>query len=171
MVLATGAPRRITGDERAVLERYLEPEEPRRQLSTAGSSRHVYPVRVRWSDLDTYHHVNNVKHVEYYQEPRIAYSMAMHQQGDVFGKFVVARVDVDYLAPVTFRREPYQVHSWISHVGTTSATWVAELRDGDTVLSRTQVVTVGFDTRTQRSAPLPPDHHRRLVEQRDASGL
>jgi acyl-CoA thioester hydrolase len=114
--------------------------------------------------------VNNVKHVEYFQEARIAYSMAMHQKGDVFGEFVVARIDVDYLRPVHFRREPYAVHSWISHVGTTSATWVSELRDGDDVLSRTQVVTVGFDSASQRSAPLPADHHRRLVEQRDASG-
>lgn len=171
MVLATGAPRRITAEERAILEQYLEAEEPRRELSGAGSSRHVYPVRVRWSDLDTYHHVNNVKHVEYFQEARIAYSMAMHQKGDVFGEFVVARIDVDYLRPVHFRREPYQVHSWISHVGRTSATWVAELRDDDEVLSRTQVVIVGFDTATQRSAPLPPDHHRRLVEEKEASGL
>lgn len=171
MVLATGAPRRIAPEEREVLERYLLPEEPRRELSGAGSSQHVYPVRVRWSDLDTYHHVNNVKHVEYFQEARIAYSMAMYQKGDVFGDFVLARIDVDYLRPVHFRREPYQVNSWISQVGTTSATWVAELRDGDTVLSRTRVVTVGFDTATQRSAPLPPDHRRRLVEQLEASGL
>src|SRR5690348_16305519 len=72
MVLATGAPRRISAEEKAFLESYLEPEEPRAELSGAGSSRHVYPVRVRWSDLDTYHHVNNVKHVEYFQEARIA---------------------------------------------------------------------------------------------------
>ena len=71
VVLVTGAPRRITPEERATLEQYLEPEEPRRELSAAGSSQHVYPVRVRWSDLDTYHHVNNVKHVEYFQEARI----------------------------------------------------------------------------------------------------
>jgi acyl-CoA thioester hydrolase len=171
VVLATGAPRRLAPEENAFLQAYLATEEPRRALSAAGSSQHVYPVRVRWSDLDTYHHVNNVKHVEYFQEARIAYSMAMYRKGDDFGQFVVARVDVEYLRPVAFRRTPYEVHSWISHVGTTSATWVAELRDADTVLTRTQVVTVGFDPATQRSAPLPEDHHRRLVEQLQASGL
>ena len=171
MVLATGAPRRIEPGERAALEQYLEPAVPRSRLSTAGRSQHLYPLRVRWSDLDTYHHVNNVKYVEYFQEARINYSMAMHQEGDVFGDFVIARIDVDYLRPITFRQEPYALHSWISHVGRTSAVWAGEIREGDTVLARTQVVTVGFDTTTQRSAPLPADHHRRLTEQLALSGL
>lgn len=171
MDLATGAPRRIAAEERAVLEQYLEPTTPRAPLSKAGSSQHILPFRVRWSDLDTYHHVNNVKYIEYFQEARIRYSMAMHHEGDVFGDFVVARIDVDYLRPLDFRSEPVEVHSWISHVGRTSAVFAGELRDGDAVVARTQVVTVGFETSTQRSAPLPPDHHRRLVEQLEASGL
>jgi len=171
MELATGAPRRIDAGERAVLEQYLEPALPRMPLSAAGGSRHVYPLRVRWSDLDTYHHVNNVKYVEYFQEARIGYSMAMHQEGDVFGDFVIARIDVDYLRPLGFRSEPYEIHSWISHVGNTSAVFAAEIRDADTVLARTQVVTVGFDTTTQRSAPLPPDHVMRLRAELAASGL
>ncbi len=171
MELASGAPRRIEAGEREVLERYLEPAVPRMPLSTAGGSRHVYPLRVRWSDLDTYHHVNNVKYVEYFQEARIGYSMAMHQRGDVFGEFVVARIDVDYLRPLGFRNEPFEVHSWISHVGNTSAIYVSELRDQGSVLARTQVVTVGFDTTTQRSAPLPPDHVKRLRAELAASGL
>jgi len=171
MELATGSPRRIDAAERVVLEQYLEPAEPRPALSKAGTSRHVLPLRVRWSDLDTYHHVNNVKYIEYFQEARIRYSMAMHQDGDVFGEFVVARIDVDYLRPLDFRSEPVEVHSWISHVGRTSAVFAGEIRDGDTVLARTQVVTVGFDTTIQRSAPLSADHHQRLTEQLAASGL
>jgi len=165
MVLATGAPRRITPEERPVLEEFLEAGVARPELAGAGESRHSYPLRVRWSDLDTYHHVNNVKYVEYFQEARIAYSMAMHQPGDVFGDFVVARIDVDYRRPMAFRQASYEVHSWISHVGNTSAVFVGEIRDGDSVLASTRVVTVGFDTSTQTSAPLPADHRNRLLEQ------
>lgn len=165
MVLATGSPRRIRPAERSVLEQYLAPAEARKPLASAGESRHVYPVQVRWSDLDPYQHVNNVTYVEYFQESRISYSMAMHQPGDVFGDFVVARIDVDYKRPLVFREQPYELHSWISHVGRTSAIWAGEIRDGDTVLATTQVVTVGFDTATQKAAPLPPDHHQRLSEQ------
>ncbi|MET3963216.1 acyl-CoA thioester hydrolase [Marmoricola sp. OAE513] len=171
IVLETEAPRRISPEERAALERYLEPAESRKPLSSAGTSQHVYPLQVRWSDLDPYHHVNNVKYVEYFQEARIQYSMAMHQAGDVFGDFVVARIDVEYLRPTPYRDEPYELHSWISHVGRTSAVFAGEVRDGDTVHARTQVVTVGFDKETQRAAALPADHHLRLTEQLAASGL
>ena len=33
---------------------------------------HVYDAHVRFSDVDVYGHVNNVKYFEYYQEARIA---------------------------------------------------------------------------------------------------
>lgn len=171
MVLESGSPRRIGAEERAVLETYLHPAVPRMPLTSAGESQHVFPLQVRWSDVDPYQHVNNVLYVEYFQEARVGYSMAMHQEGDVFGEFVVARIDVDYLRPMVFRAEPYQVHSWISQVGNTSAVYASEIRDGDTVLATTQVVTVGFDTATQKAAPLPADHRGRLVEQLRASGL
>lgn len=164
-VFATESPRRISPVEREVLSRYLEPAEPRTPLTRDGSSKNVYPLKVRWSDVDAYRHVNNVKYIEYLQESRIAYMMAMHQQGDEFGPIVVARTDVDYRRPIMFRLAPYEVHTWISHVGTSSFTFAAEIRDGDDVLASAQVVVVGFDPETQRSAPLKPDHHRRLTDQ------
>ncbi|MGO4256670.1 acyl-CoA thioesterase [Marmoricola sp. RAF53] len=170
-VFATELPRRIAPEERAVLERYAEPAERRERLTAAGSSRHVYPLRVRWSDVDAYRHVNNVKYIEYLQEARIAYMMSVHQEGDEFGQFVVARVDVDYRRPIMFRLAPYQVHSWISHVGRTSFVCSHEIRDGDEVLASAQVVAVGFDTTAQRAAPLPPTHLARLTEQLELSGL
>jgi acyl-CoA thioester hydrolase len=167
-VFATESPRRISPVEREVLERYLEPAEPREQLAKDGSSKYVYPLKVRWSDVDAYRHVNNVKYIEYLQESRIGYMMAMHQKGDEFGPIVVARTDVDYRRPILFRLATYEVHNWISHVGTTSFTVAAEMRDGDELLASAQVVIVGFDPETQRSAPLTPDHRRRLLEQREA---
>ncbi|MFL6160480.1 MAG: acyl-CoA thioesterase [Marmoricola sp.] len=171
MDLASGAPRRIGVEDRSVLEAYLEPAEPRRPLSAAGRPVHVHPVRVRWSDLDTYHHVNNVKYIEFFQEARVGYTRSMHQEGDVFGPFVIARVDVDYRRPMGFRREPFHVHSWVSHVGGSSAVFVSELRDGDTVLASSRVVAVGFDPETQRSAPMLPDHRTRLLEHLERASL
>jgi acyl-CoA thioester hydrolase len=164
-VFATERPRRITDVEREVLTRYLEPLEPRAPITSAGSPRHVYPLRVRWSDVDAYRHVNNVKYIEYFQEARLRYLMHMHQDGDAFGGLAVARTDVDYRRPVLFRLEPYDVHSWISHVGRTSFVVSAEIRDGDEVLATSRSVLVGFDQETQRAAKLTPDHRTRLLEQ------
>jgi acyl-CoA thioester hydrolase len=167
-VFATERPRRITPVEREVLERYLEPAEQRAPVASDGSARHVYPLKVRWSDVDAYRHVNNVKYVEYFQEARLRYLMHMHQPGDAFAELVVARTDVDYRRPILFRLTPYEVHSWVSHVGRTSFVVAAEIRDpeaapGAEVLAAGRTVLVGFDRATQRAAPLTQDHRARLL--------
>src|SRR3954447_23907342 len=66
-------PRRITSEERAVLEGHLEPDaQPRRRTPRLPEpvASH-YPIHVRFSDVDAYGHVNNVKYFEYLQEARI----------------------------------------------------------------------------------------------------
>jgi acyl-CoA thioester hydrolase len=169
-VFATERPRRITQLEREVLGRYLAPAEPRSQITATGGPQHVHPLRVRWSDVDAYRHVNNVKYVEYFQEARLRYLMHLHQQGDEFAEFVIARTDVDYKRPLLFRLEPYEVHSWVGHVGTTSFVIAAEIRDpaagdGGELLATSRSVLVGFDRTTQAAAPLPADQRTRLLEQ------
>jgi acyl-CoA thioester hydrolase len=162
-VFANERPRRLSEVEREVLGRYLEPAEPRPPLARHGHARHVFPLRVRWSDVDAYRHVNNVKYIEYFQEARIRYLMHLHQDGDQFGHIAVAGAEVDYRRPIFFRMTPYEVHSWVSHVGRTSFTVAAEIRDGDELLASSRVVLVGFDSTTQRAAELTPDQRDRLM--------
>ena len=170
-VFATERPRRITDREREVLSRYLEPGADRTPVSGEGSCRYVFPLKVRWSDVDAYRHVNNVKYIEYFQEARLRYLMHLHREGDTFGEIVVARTDVDYRRPILFRLEPYEVDSWVSHVGRTSFVTAAEIRDrtgsapGGEVLATSRSVLVGFDRATQRSAPLTEDHRARLLDE------
>lgn len=171
-VFAAERPRRLSEVERDVLSRYLEPGPDRTPLPAAGSARHVFPLRVRWSDVDAYRHVNNVKYVEYFQEARLRYFMHQHREGDTFGEIVVARTDVDYRRPILFRSAPYEVHSWVSHVGRTSFVISAEIRDPEVssaaqVLAGSRSVLVGFDRATQRSAELTPDQRDRLLTELD----
>jgi len=132
-------------------------------------SRHVYPCRVRFSDVDIYGHVNNVKYFEYYQEARLAYLTAMGRAEDE-GRFavVVARVNVDYKRPILFRSEPYVIESWIDRVGNSSFGLSAEIKDGDTVLSRAEAVLVTFDLKTQTARPLTAAERESLEAARDS---
>lgn len=172
-VFESERPRRIRPEEREVLGRYHEPEDPRPALTTEpGKSPHVYPLWVRWSDVDAYRHVNNVKYFEYFQEARIQYLMDLHIRGETWSDYVVARVDVDYRRPILFRLQPYEVHSWISHVGSRSFVIAAEIRDPlagsqerPEVLARSQVVMVTFDRRTQAAAPMADGQRRALLAQ------
>lgn len=159
-VFATESPRRLTSEERGALGAYLEPapavpvewSEPQRL------ERGHYPLRVRFSDLDPYGHVNNVAYFEYYQEARIAAISRLGRGylGDSgFPSMVVAQADIEYVRPILFRHEPYDVDSWLSRLGNRSMVMESVIRDGDTVLSRGRFALVFFDLATGSSTEPP----------------
>lgn len=119
--------------------------------------RHTYDCSVRWSDVDAYGHVNNVKYFEYYQEARIALLQQLDDGRAGRGgseQFVVARLTVDYRRPIMFRPEPFPIDSWVTRLGTSSYDVRSQIRDGDEVLSSATAVLVGFDLSTSRARPL-----------------
>ena len=118
---------------------------------------HEYACHVRFSDVDVYGHVNNVKYFEYYQEARIDFLRVMREPDQPHLATVVARIDVDYRRPLLFRPEPYVVATRVSRVGTSSYALDSEIRDAaadGTVLSRATAVLVAYDLSEQRSRPL-----------------
>jgi len=132
-------------------------------------SRHHYDCHVRFSDVDVYGHVNNVKYFEYYQEARLAFLASLGRNlDDPAEGLVVARLDVDYRRPILFRPEPYAVQTWVSRVGGSSFGLASEIRDEEEVYSRAQAVMVAFDMRSQTSRPLTDVEHDRLAEVADA---
>lgn len=168
-VFAEERPRRINPVEKEILGRFLgEDPLPDGSVPTAP---HLTPeghhaLQVRFSDVDAYGHVNNVKYFEYFQEARIVY-MTRLWSGDSEGSgevpLVMAQVDVDYRLPILFRTEPYDVNSWVSRVGTSSFVIESEIRDGETLLSRARVVMVTFDPKTQKAAPAPEEYRELLL--------
>lgn len=163
----TESPRRLTAEERAALEVYLEPvprHRPDRVVVDVDRAL-GYPGQVRFSDVDVYRHVNNVVYFEYFQEARIRlFDRLWHGLGDGHPPpVVVARIDVDYAVPILFRPEPYDTWSWVAEVGSTSLTVEGEICDGETVLSRARVVLVFVDPATGRPAPPGEDYRERLL--------
>jgi acyl-CoA thioester hydrolase len=157
-VFATERPRRLNEAEKESLTRLLEPDEPVRPtpapevVEVPGGD---YAVHVRFSDVDVYGHVNNVKYFEYFQEARIH---LMTAQGRELGEglhLVVAQTDVDYRRPILFRADPYDCRTWVSRIGSTSLVFESVVRDGDQVLARARVVGVCMDSETGRPAPVP----------------
>src|SRR3954447_4011968 len=167
-------PRRLAPGERAVLERFLDPAAPPplpahvtvQEPPVQRRFRYVCPVR--FSDVDAYRHVNNVKYFEYYQEARIALITGLGRllsgdgPEDEARGVVVAQVDVDYRAPMVLREEPYAVGTWVAGVGSSSFVIEGEISDGVAVVSRSRVVMVAFDAAKQRSARLSERQRERL---------
>lgn len=173
-VFDTQRPRRLTEQERGVLARFLEPDDPLATTVKIGAppqdSSHTYECAVRFSDVDAFGHVNNVKYFEYYQEARIALVAGLGRllsgegPDDEATGVVVAQVDVDYRSPMFLREQPYAVGTWVAGVGRSSFVIEGEITDGEVVLSRGRAVMVAFDGATQRSTLLS-DRQRELLRE------
>jgi acyl-CoA thioester hydrolase len=157
-------PRRLRDTERIALTAYLEnPPEWADPLRLTWDSRRDpvghYPVHVRFSDVDVYGHVNNVKYFEYFMEARILFTARLWKGLAAEGmpaRMVTARTDVDYKLPILFRPEPYDAWSWLTHVGDRSMVIASEILDGDRLLARARVAMVFVDPATGM-AQAPPD--------------
>jgi len=92
-------------------------------------ARLAVPVAVRWGDLDAYGHVNNVAVLRLLEEARVA---AFWHPGDAEPEYptavllagpgaqtitVVAKHEVEYLAPFGHLREGVVVELWIGNLG------------------------------------------------------
>lgn len=160
-----GRPARLKPDDRAWFAAHSTHLEPVRSLGAweVGDEAHVHPFVVRWSDLDSYGHVNNVRFFDYVAEARIALnaellprSIRSSLQGEVEHLWMVARQDLHYVGQLEHRLEPYRVRTAVGHLGRTSLTKVAQIEDplDGRVLARslTVVVYAGADG---RPAPIP----------------
>lgn len=157
--LATDALRRLTGEERRLLSAGLAPVEalpPVPRIRWNGND-HRYPLRVRWSDLDSYGHANNVKYYDYIQEARIAFmtaSLGWPSEQNSSQVWLVVRQDVEYLRSMDFRNELYEVGTVVSRLGNRSVTLAAEIRDpnpGGAVYAAARTILVG-------QTPLTEEH-------------
>jgi acyl-CoA thioester hydrolase len=148
--LATDALRRLTSDERRSLAAGLAPAEPLPQVPRIrwNGNDHRYPLRVRWSDLDSYGHANNVKYFDYIQEARIGFmtdSLGWPSEHHADEVWLVVRQDVEYRRPMDFRNEVYEVGTVVSSLGNRSVTLAAEIRDPSsrTVYASARTIVVG----------------------------
>lgn len=153
---ATQRPARLAAEERAVLVADSADLEALRPVGAwrVGALAHHHAVVVRWSDLDSYGHVNNAMFYEYLGEARVAMMAgllpnAIRSGMDASGQsaWLVARQDITYVAQMVHRLEAYRVRTAIGGVGRTSVTLAAEIVDplDGTVHARATTVLVHSD--------------------------
>lgn len=166
-----GAVRRLTGPEREFFSSQVVPVEPLRELRRLPVDERamVTPMRVRWSDLDSYGHVNNVKFFDYVQEGRIAFSEAVSAEmartrGDGTADYLwmVVRQDVDYVTQLEFRMDPYEVATGVASIGRTSMSFCSEIRGDGSVFAKAATTVVCADSLGRPAAI--PDSWREVLQ-------
>lgn len=84
--------------------------------------KHRLKLKIRFSDLDAMHHVNNATYLTYLEEARIAYFndvLSLPKNSLDFGA-VIARIEIDYLHQISIGDE-LEILTRISKFGTKSA--------------------------------------------------
>jgi acyl-CoA thioester hydrolase len=121
--------------------------------------RHDHRVQLRWSDPDSYGHVNHARALSLLEDARLA--LAASVPGTTLGRLpdiILARLEVDYLHQLYYRAgETLTVRSWIARIGTKSVTIRQELVQDGRAAIRADGICVMFDVRTDTSRALTDD--------------
>ena len=109
--------------------------------------RFLFTCPVRWSDMDTYGHVNNARFLTLYEEARVALMFqGAREQGlsSLEEGVVISRHEVDYLRPVDYQ-DRVRIELWIEEIRAASFVVAYELFAEDVLASRARSVCVPFD--------------------------
>jgi acyl-CoA thioester hydrolase len=118
-----------------------------------------YPIQVRYSDLDTQWHVNNIQFCVYLEQARMEYLLKLGLfDGKSFHDLgaIVAALQISYLAPIELQDE-IRVGVGVLKMGNKSLTlsYQVEGADGSPLYATAETVMVAYDYREKISIPLP----------------
>jgi acyl-CoA thioester hydrolase len=115
-------------------------------------SRYVTQVRVRWSDLDAFRHVNNARTVTLLEEARIDWlftEAARHGVDRLTEGIVVAHLEIDYKRPIGME-VPVTASMGITKLGVASFTVDYLLSQAGATAATASTVLVPVDPATFR---------------------
>lgn len=132
------------------------------------------PIQLRWGDLDAFNHVNNTAMLKLLEESRVrafwkpapgeaAPPTAILDSGLAFGILtLIARQEIEYLAPVPYQRHPLDIQIWFGKLGGSSVEICYEVRadpqaEQQALYARATTVMVMVDADTGRPVRLTPE--------------
>jgi acyl-CoA thioester hydrolase len=126
-----------------------------------------HPVEVRYEDLDPQGHVNNAKHLTFFEQARIAYmiELGLFTKDQSFMEIgvILADLQITYLEPIYFG-EHIQVGVRVLKFGNKSMTWAQNIVDAKTgkELAKGEVVMVTYDYRQAKTINIPHEWREKI---------
>lgn len=123
--------------------------------------RYSTAIPIRYGDMDTLGHVNNAKYLTYLEQSRISYIRdrgmwdgSLSEQG-----LIIARIEIDYRAPISMDDGEAIVWTRVSRIGTKSfdMTQVVLVERGDQIVTAAEAKTVivVYDYTAAATSPIP----------------
>jgi len=128
-----------------------------------------HPVEVRYGDLDPQGHVNNAKHLTYFEQARIAYmiELGLFTKDQSFMEIgvILADVHITYLEPIYFG-EQIKVGVHVAKLGTKSMTWNQNIVDAKTgkELAKGEVIMVTYDYKEEQTINIPHEWREKIKQ-------
>jgi acyl-CoA thioester hydrolase len=126
----------------------------------------VFPVDVRFRDLDAVGHVNNAVYLTYLESARIAWWLRVSGRSLSDMGMILARAEIDYRSPVS-HGEALQVGVRCASLGRSSFVLEFRVEEGKRgrLVAEARKVLVHYDYGAGRSLPIPPELRARIRAQ------
>ena len=125
----------------------------------------ITPVHKRFSDVDSFMHVNNIWQQSYFDMGKTDFYVKVLGIPGVFDRMriITASTHTDYLGQVRLM-DDIVVTTDVSRLGNKSMTLHQRIMAGDKCLTESSSVMVAFDFELQQTVPLPEEWRERLSE-------
>ena len=125
----------------------------------------ITPIQKRFSDVDSFMHVNNIWQQSYFDMGKTAFYTEVLGITGVFDKLriITASTHTDYFGQVRLM-DDIVVTTDVSRLGNKSMTLHQRIMSGEKCLTESSSVMVAFDFETQQTVPLPDIWREKLSE-------
>ena len=131
--------------------------------------RFYHPIEVRYGDLDPQGHVNNAKHLTYFEQARVAYMIELglftKDQSFMNIGVILADVHITYFEPIYFGQN-IKVGVHAAKFGNKSMTWEQNILDADTgkELAKGEIIIVTYDYKEGKTISIPQEWREKITE-------
>ena len=132
------------------------------------SDYHFYhPIEVRYGDLDPQGHVNNAKHLTFFEQARIHYMIELglftRDQSFMEIGVILADLHITYFEPIYFGQS-IKVGVHVAKLGNKSMTWEQTIVDADSgkELAKGELVIVTYDYQIEKTIPIPHEWREKI---------
>ena len=125
----------------------------------------ITPIQKRFSDVDSFMHVNNIWQQSYFDLAKTEFYQKVLGVLGVFDKLriITASTHTDYIGQVRLT-DDIVVTTDVSRLGNKSMTLHQRIMSGDRCLTESSSVMVAFDFETQQTVALPDAWRQSLAE-------
>ena len=129
------------------------------------AQRLITPVQKRFSDVDSFMHVNNIWQQSYFDMGKTDFYTKVLGITGVFDKLriITASTHTDYFGQVRLTDDIVVVTD-VSRLGNKSMTLHQRIMCGDRCLTESRSVMVAFDFEVQQTVSMPEEWRRKLEE-------